>query len=136
MLFPRIKIETNQNNTSSIQIDLVNIENPGSYRFVSGNGVGNINIQIKESNKTSLRLNNQTTIRFKFFNYDTQILNCNSSFDKAKNEINYMNNTELNVDDSSKGEYTLKIKSNYIVDNYTNYPTVIITRWNLSDYVI
>ncbi len=136
MLFPRIKIETNQNNTSSIQIDLVNIENPGSYRFVSGNGVGNINIQIKESNKTSLRLDNQTTIRFQFFNYNTHIFNCNSSFDKAKSEINYMNNTELNVDDSSKGEYSLKIKSNYIADNYTNYPTVTITRWNLSDYVI
>jgi len=136
MLVPRVTLKTNQNNTSSIQIDLINIENPGAYRFVSSNGNGNIHIQMRESNKTALDLKKDTNIRFKFFNTDCQIFNINSSFDAITNEISSMNNTELTVDDAQKGEYSLKIKSNYIADNYTNYPTVTITRWNLSEYAI
>jgi len=133
MFAPRISFETDQNNTTAIQVDLVNIENPDAYSFMSGNGMGSIQLLMKESNRTIIPLTKSTPIEFQISNGENQKFN--SSFDEIIDSIDAMNNTEFNFDSSSM-VYSLNIRDNYVADNYTQYPDVTIVRWNLSEHAI
>lgn len=121
MLFPRIHFEEYQNNITSMEVNFVNIVNPGSNRSYSSNGAGRVVIDLIESNKQSL--NNGTHITFEIFE-NNENFGINSKFKELFAKGDGKSNIECTINDKN---YSLKIPDNPMVQ-----PNVNITRWNLS----
>ena len=135
-LRPQISYSEHQNNISTMQIDLVNIQNVSSYRYINGNGIGNIQLKMEESNRTTVVLNNSNPINLDFDYLKDPALFEDTSFDNTIDGINKSTNVNSKWTDNTRAKLNFEFNNSFIVDEYTQYPNVTIVRWNLSEYVL